>query len=129
MRVNITAVTDSLISNKNINRERNDYVAALGNRAPWAPPGPPHVVARQYKMDVREARKLTAAIGALPKGQQAGVVKELAKRATLDQSTMPRFGGLKLSENAAAELQKLATKLGVAADFKSGQPFPIHPVG
>ena len=42
---------------------------------------------------------------------------------------MPRFGGLKLSENAAAEIQKLATKLGVAADFKSGQPFPIHPVG
>lgn len=129
MRVNITAVTDSLLADKNINRDRNDYVAALGNRAPWAPPGPPHVVARQYKMDVREARKLTAAVGKLPKDQQAGVVAELAKRATLDQMTMPRFGGLKLSENAAAELQKLANKLGVAAKFESGQPFPIHPVG
>lgn len=129
MRVNIAAVADTLIARKDINRERNDYVAALGNRAPWAPPGPPHVVARQYKMDVREARKLTAAVGQLPKDQQAGVVRELAKRATLETNEMPRFGGLKLSEAAAAELQKLAKKLGVDASFKSGQPFPIHPVG
>lgn len=129
MRVNTSAVVDTLIARKDINRDRNDYVAALGRRAPGAPPGPPHVVARQFRMDVREARKLTAAIGELPKGQQAAVVRELAKRATTEQMTMPRFGGLKLSENAAAELQKLATKLGVNVKFTNGQPFPIHPVG
>ena len=129
MRVNIPAVADTLIARQDINRGRNDYVAALGNRNPNAPPGPPHVVARQYRMDVREARKLTAAVAELPKGQQAAVVAELAKRATTDQLQMPRFGGLKLSEAAAAELQKLAKKLGVDVAFKSGQPFPIHPVG
>lgn len=129
MRINIANITDILLARNDINRERNDYVAVLGNRAPWAPPGPPHVVARQYKMDVREARKLTAAIAVLPKAQRAAVVRELAKRATLDQSQMPAFGGLKLSENAAAELQKLAHKVGVDVGFKSGQPFPFHPVG
>jgi hypothetical protein len=129
MRINVKGMVDNLISRSDINRTRNDYSAALGNRAPWAPPGPPHIVANQVKMDVREARKLTAAIEALPKVVQGSVVKEIAKRATLNQLEMPRFGGLKLSEAAAKELDRLAQKLGVDVDFKHGQPFPIHPVG
>src|SRR5688572_12900080 len=129
MRIDVKSVVDNLISNKSINRDRNDYSAALGNRAPWAPPGPPHIVARQVKMDVREARKLVAAIEKLPKSIQPGVVSELAKRATTNQLEMPRFGGLKLSEAAAKELNKLVDKLAIDTQFKHGQPFPIHPVG
>ena len=129
MRVNIASVVDSLFARSDINRLSNDRSAYLGwNRNPNSGM-PAHKVAQQYKMDVREARKLTAAIEKLPKSIQSAVVTELSKRATLDQLKMPRFGGLKLSENAAKELDRLAQKLGNSADFKSGQPFPIHPVG
>jgi hypothetical protein len=125
VKTSIPTVVDRLIKNKNINRTTNDRSAHL--RGFPGRPGPE--VAHQYRMDVREARKLVAAIAKLPKSTQKDVVAELAKRATLDQQQMPRMNGLALSENAAKVLTDLSKKLGSDTKFTKGQPFPLHPVG
>ena len=93
------------------------------------PGGTGHVVARQYKFDVREARKLIDEIKTMPKSHQGVVLKELANRATSDHLKMPRFGGVSLSENAAKALTDFAKKIGVDVKFAHGQPPPMHPVG
>ena len=126
MRINPKAVVDTLIADPTVNRSTNDYTARLRS-FPGGPPSP--AVAKQYGMDVREARKLVAKLDAMPKATRGAVLKELAKRATLEQADMPRFGGVKLSENAAKLLSEYAADAGVAVKFKNGQPRPIHPVG
>ena len=125
-RPNIPAIVTGLIDDMNINRQGNDYIAHLRSRNPTMPG---IMVAHQYRFDVREAKKLVAAIAKLPKSHQSGVLKELLKRATLDRVKMPSMGGVALSENAAKELNKFGKKIGVDVDFQSGQPRPVHPVG
>lgn len=124
-RPNVPKIVDGLIEKKEVNRPSNDYSAALRPM----PGGTGHIVARQFKFDVREARKLIDEIKTLPKSHQGPVLQELAKRAPTEQSQMPRFGGVALSENAAKELNAFAKKLGVDVKFDHGQPRPMHPVG
>lgn len=126
MRINTSGMVDGLLARQDINRTGNDYSAHLRSRLPNQP-GP--LVARQYGLDVREARKLEAAIKKLPERTQRAALTELAKRATLDRLQMPRLGGVKLSENAAKLLTSLAKELGMELTFKSGQERPLHPVG
>lgn len=127
MRISIPGLTTSLLDNKNINRTSNDY----SYRSGW---NPTMVLGQQYKLDVREARKMGAKIGELPKSTAKAVLTELHKRSTpkpdvIAGDILPSKGSVALSENAAKELTALAKKLGADLKFTSGQPRPMHPVG
>ena len=122
-RPNITKMTQELLDKKEINRNSNDYAAHL--RGFGGKPGP--LAGQQFRLDVREARKLAAAVMELPKDFRSGVVQELLKRAT--PANGDRLGSMRLSEAAAKELTNLASKVGVEGTFAHGQPRPIHPVG
>jgi hypothetical protein len=128
MRISIPGLTTSLLENKTINRTGNDYSYHSG----W---NPTIKLGQQYKLDVREARKLGAALEALPKSTARAVLKELKERSTPAKSIhggpdfLPAKGSVALSENAARELSRLATKLGSDITFTHGQPRPMHPVG
>jgi hypothetical protein len=127
MRISIPGLTTSLLDNKNINRTSNDY----SYRSGW---NPTMVLGQQYKLDVREARKMGAKIGELPKATAKAVLTELHKRSTpkpdvVIGDVLPSKGSVALSENAAKELTALAKKLGADLKFTSGQPRPMHPVG
>jgi hypothetical protein len=127
MRISIPGLTTSLLDNKNINRTSNDY----SYRSGW---NPTMVLGQQYKLDVREARKMGAKIGELPKSTAKAVLAELHKRSTpkpdaVIGDVLPSKGSVALSENAAKELTSLAKKLGADLKFVSGQPRPMHPVG
>jgi hypothetical protein len=123
MTIRTTKRVETLLSNKTINREGNDYHAYLRSR----PPNPPLMVAQQYKFGKAEATKLTAAITTkYSPATQKSVLKEIHARSSTDAM---RMGTVALTRDAAAELNKLAKQLGLDLHFTSGQPRPIHPVG
>jgi hypothetical protein len=128
MRISIPGLTTSLLEDKTVNRTRNDY----SYRSGW---NPTMQLGQQYKLDVREARKLGARIESLPKSTALAVLKDLKERSTPAKSIhggpdyLPAKGSVALSENAARELSRLATKLGGDIKFTHGQPRPMHPVG
>lgn len=127
MRISIPGLTTSLLDNKNVNRTSNDY----SYRSGW---NPTMVMGQQYKLDLREARKMGAKIGELPKSTAKAVLTELHKRSTpkpdvIRGDVFPSKGSIALTENAAKELTALAKKLGADLKFTSGQTRPMHPVG
>ena len=123
MTIRTTKRVETLLSNKNINTESNDY-KAYGRTLPG------HVAplfGQQYKFGKAEAVKLTKAISAdYAPATQKRVLKEIFARSS---TNMMSKGTVALTRDGAAELNKLATKLGMTEKFTSGQPRPIHPVG
>jgi hypothetical protein len=123
MTIRTTKGVETLLSNKTINNEKNDY-RAYGRTLPGrtAP-----LFGQQYKFGKAEAVKLSKAIGAnYDVASQKRVLKEVHARSSTNELSK---GTVALTRDAAAELNKLATKLGLALTFTSGQPRPIHPVG
>lgn len=123
MTIRTTKRVETLLSNKTINRESNDYRAYL--RA--MPPNPPLLAGQQYKFGKAEAVKLTTAISAkYSPATQKNVLKEIHARSS---TNLMRKGSVALTRDAAAELNRMAKQLGLEIKFTSGQPRPIHPVG
>lgn len=123
MTIRTTKRVDTLLSNKTINKESNDY-RAYGRTLPGhtAP-----LFGQQYKFGKAEAQKLSKAIVANYEPATAKrVLKEVYARSNTNQMSK---GTVALTRDAAAELNKLARQLGVDVTFKSGQARPIHPVG
>lgn len=125
MTIRTTKRVETLLSNKTINKESNDY-RAYGRSMPGSG-RPAPLFGQQYKFGKAEAQKLTKAIGAsYEPATQKRVLKEIYARSSTN--TMSK-GTIALTRDAAAELNKLATKLGLDVTFSSGQARPIHPVG
>lgn len=127
MRISIPALTTTLLDDKKLNRTSNDY----SYRSGWNPAA---VMGQQYKLDLREAKKMGARIEAMPKSQARAVLAELHKRSTpkpdpIIGDLFPSKGSVALTENAAKNLTGLAHKLGLDVTFQHGQPRPMHPVG
>lgn len=123
MTIRTTKRVETLLSNKTINKESNDY-HAYGRTIPGHKPP---MFGQQYKFGKAEAQKLSKAIVANYEPATAKrVLKEVYARSNTNQMSK---GTVALTRDAAAELNKLAKQLGVDVTFKSGQPRPIHPVG
>ncbi|MFT3710265.1 MAG: hypothetical protein QM817_21770 [Archangium sp.] len=123
MTIRTTKRVDTLLSNKTINKESNDY-HAYGRTIPGHTPP---LFGQQYKFGKAEAQKLSKAIiGNYDAATSKRVLKEVFARSNTNQMSK---GTIALTRDGAAELNKLAKQLGVDVTFKSGQPRPIHPVG
>lgn len=123
MTIRTTKRVETLLSNKTINKESNDY-RAYGRTLPGHTPP---LFGQQYKFGKAEAQKLTKAIVAgYEPATQKRVLKEIFARSN---TTAMSKGTIALTRDAATELNKLAATLGVDVTFKSGQQHPIHPVG
>jgi hypothetical protein len=119
----LTKRTESLLSNKKINDERNDY-HAYGRSIPGRPAP---LFGQQYKFGKAEATKLTRAIvDRYEPSAQKKVLKEIFARS---DSRFPNKGTVALTREGAAVLNKLARQLGMSEHFGYNQPRPIHPVG
>ena len=119
-----TKRVETLLSDKTINKESNDY-HAYARPAPGG--GPRHLFGQQFKFGKAESVKLSKAITTkydVP--TQKKVLKEIFARSSTRESSK---GTVALTADAATELRKLSTKLGLDLKFTSGQPRPIHPVG
>jgi hypothetical protein len=123
MTIRTTKRVETLLSDKKINREANDY-RSYGRTLPGhAPP----LFGQQYKFGKAEAVKLGKAIATNYDAATAKrVLKEIFARSNTNALSK---GTVALTRDAAAELNKLAQQLGVNVQFKSGQERPIHPVG
>ena len=123
MTIRTTKRVETLLSNKKINTEANDY-RSYGRTLPG------HVAplfGQQYKFGKAEAVKLSKSIVAdYEPATQKRVLKEIFARSSTNQMSK---GTVALTRDGAAELNKLAKQLGVNLTFVSGQPRPIHPVG
>lgn len=123
MAIRTTRRVDTLLSNKTVNNENNDYRAYL--RA--FPPNKPVLAGQQFKFGKAEAVKLAKAItSTYTPATQKRVLTEIHARSS---TNLMRTGSVALTRDAAAELNKLAKQLGVELKFTSGQQRPIHPVG
>jgi hypothetical protein len=123
MTIRTTKRVETLLSNKKINSEANDY-HSYGRTLP---PNKPVLLGQQYKFGKAEAAKLTKSIVAdYAPATQKRVLKEIYDRSS---TTLMSKGTIALTPDAAAQLNKLAKQLGVDVKFTSGQPRPIHPVG
>lgn len=123
MAIRTTKRVETLLSDKKINREANDY-RSYGRTLPGHTPP---LFGQQYKFGKAEAVKLSKAIATTYEPATAKrVLKEIhARSSTITMSK----GTVALTRDAATELNKLAQQLGVNVQFKSGQERPIHPVG
>lgn len=123
MTIRTTKRVETLLSNKKINSESNDY-RSYGRTLPGHPAP---LFGQQYKFGKAEALKLTKSIStAYEPATQKRVLKEIYARSS---TNLMSKGTVALTRDAAAELNKLAKNLGVDLKFTSGQPRPIHPVG
>ncbi len=123
MTIRTTKRVETLLSNKKINTESNDY-KAYGRTLPGHTPP---LFGQQYKFGKAEAVKLSKAIVANYEPATAKrVLKEIYARSS---TNMMSKGTVALTRDGAAELNKLAKQLGVDLKFTSGQSRPIHPVG
>jgi hypothetical protein len=123
MTIRTTKRVETLLSNKKINTESNDY-KAYGRTLPGHTPP---LFGQQYKFGKAEAVKLSKAIVANYEPATAKrVLKEIHARSS---TNLMSKGTVALTRDGAAELNKLAKQLGVDLKFTSGQPRPIHPVG
>lgn len=121
--IRTTKRVETLLSDKKINRESNDY-KAYGRTFPGHPAP---LFGQQYKFGKAEAVKLARSItGSYEPATQKRVLNEIFKRSTT--STISK-GSVALTRDAATELNKLAKTLGLNIKFTSGQAPPIHPVG
>lgn len=123
MTIRTTKRVETLLSNKKINTESNDY-RSYGRTLPG------HVAplfGQQYKFGKAEAVKLSKSIAAnYEPATQKRVLKEIHARSSTNSMSK---GTVALTRDGAAELNKLAKQLGVEVKFVSGQARPIHPVG
>ena len=118
-----TKRVETLLSDKKINNESNDY-RSYGRTMPGhAAP----LFGQQFKFGKAEALKLSKAITTTYDAPtQKRVLKEIfARSSTINMAK----GTIALTPDAAAELNKLSKKLGVDLKFTSGQQRPIHPMG
>lgn len=117
-----TEKVTTLLSDKKINAESNDY-KAYGRTLPGhAAP----LFGQQFKFGKAEAVKLSKAITTnYEPAAQKKVLKEIHARSESSQAK----GTVALTRDGAAELNKLAKKLGLDLHFSFNQPRPIHPVG
>ena len=123
MPIRTTKRVETLLSNKTINNESNDY-RAYGRTLPGHTPP---LFGQQYKFGKAEAVKLSKSISTgYDVATQKKVLKEVFARSSTNAMSK---GTVALTRDAAIELNKLARTLGVAVTFTSGQPRPIHPVG
>lgn len=123
MTIRTTKRVETLLSNKKINTESNDYKAYGRTR----PGFPAPLFGQQYKFGKAEAVKLSKSIVAnYEPATQKRVLKEIHARSS---TNMMSKGTVALTRDGAAELNKLARQLGVDLKFVSGQSRPIHPVG
>ena len=123
MAIRTTKRVETLLSNKTINKESNDY-RSYGRTLPGHTPP---LFGQQYKFGKAEAVKLSKAIGTnYTPATAKRVLKEIHARSS---TNLMSKGTVALTRDAATELNKLARQLGVDVTFKSGQPRPIHPVG
>ena len=123
MTIRTTKRVETLLSNKKINTESNDY-KAYGRTIPGHTPP---LFGQQYKFGKAEAVKLSKAIVANYEPATAKrVLKEIHARSS---TNLMSKGTVALTRDGAAELNKLAKQLGVDLKFTSGQSRPIHPVG
>ncbi len=119
-----TAKVTTLLSDKKINNESNDY-KAYGRPGPGGGPAP--LFGQQFKFGKAEAVKLSKSITAnYEPAAQKKILKEIHLRSS---TTSESKGSVALTRDGAAELNKLAKKLGVDLKFTFNQPRPIHPVG
>ena len=119
----LTKRVETLLSNKTINKESNDYHAygrtIPGHQAP--------LFGQQYKFGKAEATKLGKAIvDRYEPSAQKKVLKEIFARS---DSRSPNKGTIALTRDAAAVLNTLAKQLNVPVHFTYNQLPPIHPVG
>ncbi len=119
----LTKRVDTLLGNKTINRESNDYKAygrtIPGHQAP--------LFGQQFRFGKAEATKLGKAIvDRYEPSAQKKVLKEIHARS---ESRQPSKGTVALTKDGAAVLNKLAKELGLSLHFKFNQLPPIHPVG
>lgn len=128
MTLRTTKRVETLLSDKTINSESNDY-RAYGRVFPDPTnPRPAPLFGQQYKFGKAEAQKLSKAIvGRYDAETQKKVLKEIHARST--SISVPK-GTIALTSDAARELNNLARSLGMYnLTFLTGQPRPIHPVG
>jgi hypothetical protein len=119
----LTKRVDTLLANKNINNEKNDY-HAYGRTIPGHPAP---LFGQQYKFGKAEATKLSKAIvDRYEPSAQKKILKEIFARS---ESRLPNKGTVALTRDGAAVLNKLAKQLGMTQHFGYNQPPPIHPVG
>ncbi len=124
MTIRLTKRVDTALSDKKVNDESNDY-RAYGRTLPGhtAP-----LFGQQFKFGKAEAVKLSKAIGTtydVP--TQKRVVREIFRRSETNDVSK---GTVALTREGAAEMNKLAKKLGLAeVQFHFNQQRPIHPVG
>lgn len=125
MTIRTTKRVETLLSNKKINSEANDYKAYGRSRPGSGFPAP--LFGQQYKFGKAEAVKLSKSIVAgYEPATQKRVLKEIHARSSTNAMSK---GTVALTRDAAVELNKLARQLGVELKFVSGQSRPIHPVG
>jgi hypothetical protein len=121
--IRTTKRVETLLSDKKINSEANDY-HAYGRTLPGHTPP---LFGQQYKFGKAEALKLAKSITtSYEPATQKRVLKEIYARSS---TNLMSKGTVALTRDAATELNKLAKQLGVDLKFTSGQPRPIHPVG
>lgn len=114
---------DTLLSNKNVNRESNDY-RAYGRSLPGHPAP---LFGQQFRFGKAEATRLARAISdRYEPSAQKKVLKEIHARS---ESRQPNKGTVALTRDGAAVLNKLAKELGLSLHFSFNQAPPIHPVG
>ena len=118
-----TQRVDTLLSDKKINTQTNDYHAYGRSR----PGFPAPLFGQQFKFGKAESMKLSKAITtSYDAPTQKKVLKEIfARSSTVNLSK----GTVALTRDAAAELTRLSKQLGLDLKFTSGQQRPIHPVG
>jgi hypothetical protein len=123
MTIRTTKRVETLLANKTVNSEANDY-HAYGRTLPGHTPV---LLGQQYKFGKAEAVKLSKSITTTyDVATQKKVLKEVFARSS---TIMLSKGTVALTRDAATELNKLATQLGLKLTFTSGQARPIHPVG
>jgi hypothetical protein len=123
--IRTTKRVETLLSDKKINNEKNDY-HAYGRTFPGSE-FPRPLFGQQFKFGKAEAVKLTGSIKAnFDVASQKSVLKEIFARSSTRELSK---GSVALTPMAAAELNKLSNSLGLNLKFTSGQERPIHPVG
>jgi len=109
----------SLLSDPKVNKSNNDVTWGSG----WD--GKIHTA--QYRLGSDEAKSFVSKLGALTKGQQKSVLKELAKATAKDG---PFVGQVSVISSAAAEVfEGAAKKLGLKLDFEVTRKRAPAPMG
>ena len=110
-----------LLAKPSINQAGNDYSARLRGGPLDRPGRPGPRVAYQVKLGKGEATKLASAVkrGTGSKAFKKAVVTELLARTRNTRNN--QFGGVALTRDAAAVLNRYAASLGITGKFEIGR--------